>query len=77
MKIDCKHGQLARSCYICELEEELAKARADLARAKLEAEHMRPVVEAAVRWNKSAERFDLSAESDLRWRVRAYSAVTE
>jgi len=22
---DCKHGQLARTCYICELERELAK----------------------------------------------------
>lgn len=31
MSLECKHGQLARKCYICELEAELAEARRDVA----------------------------------------------
>lgn len=30
---DCKHGQLARSCNICEMEQEIERLRAELALA--------------------------------------------
>jgi hypothetical protein len=35
-KISCKHGHLARSCQICDLERELAEAKAELAEAKVD-----------------------------------------
>ena len=35
---DCKHGQLARSCHICELERELAAVREELAQERERAE---------------------------------------
>lgn len=30
---DCTHGQLARSCNICEMEQEIERLRAELAKA--------------------------------------------
>ena len=35
---DCKHGQLARSCNVCELESEVARQAAEIERLKSEAE---------------------------------------
>lgn len=31
---DCKHGQLARSCNVCELEDEVARQAAEIERLK-------------------------------------------
>lgn len=33
---DCKHGQLARSCNVCELESEVARQAAEIERLKAE-----------------------------------------
>lgn len=33
-KRDCKHGQLARSCNVCELESEVARQAAEIERLK-------------------------------------------
>ena len=35
---DCKHGQLARSCNVCELEAEVERQAAEIERLKAEAE---------------------------------------
>jgi len=43
MSLECEHGQLARSCNICEYEREIAELRARV--AVLEAES-----DAAVKW---------------------------
>jgi len=41
MRRECEHGQLARSCYICELERELARLRIRLAALEWVAEAAR------------------------------------
>lgn len=38
---DCKHGQLARQCNICELEDEAESLRAELAEVRRDAERYR------------------------------------
>jgi hypothetical protein len=51
MSVACKHGQLARSCDICDLERELTAARAEVARLTQErdtlAQSLRDMLDAA------------------------------
>jgi len=38
---DCTHGQLARSCNICEMEQEIERLRAELAQCQQEMQQIR------------------------------------
>ena len=45
---DCKHGQLARSCELCELERENAALREQLAERDAELDSLRRSIVAAI-----------------------------
>lgn len=42
---DCKHGQLARSCNVCELEAEVAQQAAEIEQLKSEMEDQYPCID--------------------------------
>ena len=70
---DCKHGQLARSCHICELERELAAAREELAQFR---EDRTVLVDVCKEWQDRAERAEGQVERLLLDSEAAHANLT-
>ena len=77
---DCKHGQLARSCNVCELEAEVAQQAAEIERLHDYDTKLSAVMPADFKdWHEGSKREwpELAAESIKMWRDRANEAYTE
>lgn len=77
---DCKHGQLARSCNVCELEAEVAQQAAEIERLHDYDTRLSAVMPADYKdWHEGSKREwpELAAESIKMWRGRANEAYVE
>lgn len=77
---DCKHGQLARSCNVCELEAEVAQQAAEIERLHDYDTRLSAVMPADYKdWHEGSKREwpELAAESIKMWRDRANEAYVE
>ena len=77
---DCKHGQLARSCNVCELESEVARQAAEIERLHDYDTKLSAVMPADYKdWHEGSKREwpELAAESIKMWRDRANEAYVE
>lgn len=77
---DCKHGQLARSCNVCELEAEVAQQAAEIERLHDYDTKLSAVMPADYKdWHEGSKKEwpELAAESIKMWRDRANEAYVE
>ena len=76
---DCKHGQLARSCNVCELEAEVAQQAAEIERLHDYDTRLSAVMPADYKdWHEGKKNEpELAAESIKMWRDRANEAYVE
>ena len=78
MNLECEHGQLARSCNICEYEREIAELRARVGELEAENKRLRELVAGATEVVEISNfTFPAQREWKAAWLKKAAKALKE